>query len=74
MFASFLALASLIPSSLAYSLCNPSDVKGPITIPIKGVLSTSPITISGDIEIIDGCTVSRAFYLIIVLSQKFQIF
>ena len=42
----------------AYSQCSPSDVKGPIIIPIDKVLSTTPIVISGNIQIIDGCTVS----------------
>jgi hypothetical protein len=42
----------------AYSKCDPSDIKGPITIPITKVLSTSPIQVSGNIEIVDGCTVS----------------
>ena len=42
----------------SYSKCDPSDVKGPITIPITKVLTASPIQVSGNIQIVDGCTVS----------------
>jgi hypothetical protein len=51
-------LASVLSVVSAYSKCNPSDVKGPINIPITKVLSTTAIEISGNIQIIDGCTVS----------------
>jgi hypothetical protein len=51
-------LASVFSAVSAYSKCDPSDVKGPITIPITKVLVTSPIQVSGNIEIVDGCTVS----------------
>jgi hypothetical protein len=49
-------VASALSVVSAYSKCSPDDVKGPITIPLTKVLSTSPIEISGSIEIIDGCT------------------
>ena len=49
--------ASTLPLVSAYSLCDPADVKGPITIPIQNVLVTSTIVAKGTIQIIDGCTV-----------------
>lgn len=58
----FIALfTSALPLFSAYSLCNPSDVKGPVSIPITNVLVTSPIIANGNIQIIDGCTVIILF-------------
>lgn len=48
--------SSVLPLFSAYSLCSPSDVKGPISIPITNVLVTSPIVAAGTIQILDGCT------------------
>ncbi len=50
-------LASVLSAVRAYSICSRSDVTGPITIPITNVLVASPIRVSGNIEIVDGCTV-----------------
>ena len=68
-------LASVLSAVSAYSKCSPSDVKGPITIPITKVLITSPIQLSGSIEIIDGCTVSYKYLMhsLKLLDSRLQI-
>jgi len=54
---SAVVLASVLSVVSAYSKCSPSDVKGPSpAIPITKVLASTNIEISGNIEIVDGCT------------------
>jgi hypothetical protein len=61
MFQSAIIFGLLFKSIASYSQCSDSDAKGPIEIPIKFILDPryTPVRLSGNIIIENGCTVSK---------------